>query len=170
RHPCAAGRLPGGGGGGRVRRARHGVGRGGAGAAGHVRAGREGAGPAAAVGGGRSRLGAGARPPRRRGARRRHVRGPAQRPLPHLSGTHELPGVRAGSAGGAAVTTFDAGPRYTPDELARLLRLPPPTREQAAVISAPLAPLLVVAGAGSGKTETMAARVVWLVANGYVHP
>ena len=30
--------------------------------------------------------------------------------------------------------------------------------------------LLVVAGAGSGKTETMAARVVWLVANGYVRP
>jgi DNA helicase-2/ATP-dependent DNA helicase PcrA len=68
------------------------------------------------------------------------------------------------------VTTFDAGPRFTPYELARLLRLPPPTREQAAVISAPLEPLLVVAGAGSGKTETMAARVVWLVANGYVHP
>src|SRR5690606_27092558 len=118
----------------------------------------------------RSRLGAGARPPRRRGARRRHVRGPAQRPLPHLSGTHELPGVRAGSAGGAAVTTFDAGPRYTPDELARLLRLPPPTGGRAAVVPAPLAPLLVVAGAGSGKTDTMAARVVWLVANGYGHP
>jgi DNA helicase-2/ATP-dependent DNA helicase PcrA len=31
-------------------------------------------------------------------------------------------------------------------------------------------PLLVVAGAGSGKTETMASRVVWLVANGYVEP
>ena len=29
-------------------------------------------------------------------------------------------------------------------------------------------PALVVAGAGSGKTETMAARVVWLVANGIV--
>ena len=28
----------------------------------------------------------------------------------------------------------------------------------------------MVAGAGSGKTETMAARVVWLVANGYVAP
>ena len=26
----------------------------------------------------------------------------------------------------------------------------------------------VIAGAGSGKTETMAARVVWLVANGLV--
>ena len=31
-------------------------------------------------------------------------------------------------------------------------------------------PLLVVAGAGSGKTETMAARVVWLVANRLVEP
>lgn len=44
----------------------------------------------------------------------------------------------------------------------------PPTDEQAAVIEAPLAPALVVAGAGSGKTETMASRVVWLVANGLV--
>ena len=66
--------------------------------------------------------------------------------------------------------THDAGPRYTPAELARLLRLPPPTREQAAVIAAPVAPMLVVAGAGSGKTETMAARVVWLVANDYLRP
>lgn len=33
-----------------------------------------------------------------------------------------------------------------------------------------MSPLLVVAGAGSGKTETMASRVVWLVANGYVEP
>ncbi len=32
----------------------------------------------------------------------------------------------------------------------------PPTVEQTAVIEAPLAPALVVAGAGSGKTETMA--------------
>ena len=44
----------------------------------------------------------------------------------------------------------------------------PPTVEQTAVIEAPLAPALVVAGAGSGKTETMAGRVVWLVANGIV--
>ncbi|MEO3743734.1 UvrD-helicase domain-containing protein [Plantactinospora sp. B5E13] len=64
----------------------------------------------------------------------------------------------------------DAGPRFTPVELARLLRLPAPTVEQAEIIAAPVEPLLVVAGAGSGKTETMAARVVWLVANGYVHP
>ncbi|MFG2012641.1 ATP-dependent helicase [Micromonospora sp. NPDC048868] len=64
----------------------------------------------------------------------------------------------------------DAGPRYTPVELAKLLRLPAPTREQAAIIAAPVEPLLVVAGAGSGKTETMAARVVWLVANSHVRP
>lgn len=64
----------------------------------------------------------------------------------------------------------DAGPRFTPVELARLLRLPTPTEEQVAVISAPPEPLLVVAGAGSGKTETMAGRVVWLVANGYARP
>ncbi|MEV0897715.1 ATP-dependent DNA helicase [Actinoplanes sp. NPDC049802] len=64
----------------------------------------------------------------------------------------------------------DSGPRYTPRELARLLRLPEPTTEQEAIIASPVEPLLVVAGAGSGKTETMASRVVWLVANGYAHP
>jgi DNA helicase-2/ATP-dependent DNA helicase PcrA len=61
-------------------------------------------------------------------------------------------------------------PRIGPAALAATLGLPPPTPEQAAVISAPLAPAVVVAGAGSGKTETMSARVVWLVANGYVRP
>ncbi len=45
-----------------------------------------------------------------------------------------------------------------------------PTEQQAAVIGAPPGPMLVVAGAGAGKTETMAARVVWLVANGFVRP
>ena len=55
--------------------------------------------------------------------------------------------------------------------LAEALGLPPPTDEQRAVIEAdPLRPVLVVAGAGSGKTETMASRVVWLVANGHVDP
>ena len=57
--------------------------------------------------------------------------------------------------------------RYSPAELSGALGLFPPTDEQAAVISAPPGPLVVVAGAGAGKTETMAARVVWLVANGY---
>ena len=59
---------------------------------------------------------------------------------------------------------------YTPAQLAMLLGLPEPTGEQAAVIAAPLAPLAVIAGAGSGKSETMAARLVWLVANGLVTP
>ena len=59
---------------------------------------------------------------------------------------------------------------YSPAQLARLLRVPEPTPEQAAVIAAPLGPLAVVAGAGSGKSETMAARLVWLVANGMVRP
>src|SRR4029077_7467821 len=63
------------------------------------------------------------------------------------------------------------GPAHLgPVQLARLLRLPDPTPEQAAVISAPLGPLAVIAGAGSGKSETMAARLVWLVANGMVRP
>lgn len=46
----------------------------------------------------------------------------------------------------------------------------PPTAQQAAVIGAPMEPMLVVAGAGAGKTATMAARVVWLVANGFIRP
>ena len=62
-------------------------------------------------------------------------------------------------------------PRATaPHELAGALGLFPPTEEQAAVIAAPPGPLVVIAGAGAGKTETMAARVVWLVANGYAEP
>jgi DNA helicase-2/ATP-dependent DNA helicase PcrA len=46
-----------------------------------------------------------------------------------------------------------------------------PSPEQAGVVQAPVdRPLVVVAGAGSGKTETMAARVAWLVANQLVAP
>ncbi|WP_375489014.1 ATP-dependent helicase, partial [uncultured Mycobacterium sp.] len=63
-----------------------------------------------------------------------------------------------------------ATPRYSPAELACALGLLEPTAEQAAVIAAPPGPLVVIAGAGAGKTETMAARVVWLVANGYASP
>ena len=59
---------------------------------------------------------------------------------------------------------------YSPAELACALGLFEPTAEQAAVIAAPPGPLVVIAGAGAGKTETMAARVVWLVANGYAEP
>ncbi|MBN7463499.1 ATP-dependent helicase, partial [Mycobacteroides abscessus subsp. abscessus] len=59
---------------------------------------------------------------------------------------------------------------YSPAELSRVLGLFEPTDEQAAVIGAPPGPMVVIAGAGAGKTETMAARVVWLVANGYATP
>ena len=52
--------------------------------------------------------------------------------------------------------------------IATALGLPTPTLAQQEVIEAPPVPALVVAGAGSGKTETMSARVVWLVANGHV--
>src|ERR1035441_8362830 len=77
---------------------------------------------------------------------------------------------------GAMVTTvlvttgMDRAGQIGPVQLARLLRLPEPTPEQAAVICAPLGPMAVIAGAGSGKSETMAARLVWLVANGMVRP
>ena len=60
--------------------------------------------------------------------------------------------------------------RHSAQSIAEALGNPSPTAEQRAVIQAPMGPLLVVAGAGSGKTETMASRVVWLVANGYVEP
>ena len=55
-------------------------------------------------------------------------------------------------------------------QIADALGSPRPTDQQVAVIEAPLAPALIVAGAGSGKTETMANRVVWLLANRLVRP
>jgi DNA helicase-2/ATP-dependent DNA helicase PcrA len=55
-------------------------------------------------------------------------------------------------------------------DIADALGLPRPTEQQRAVIEAPLSPALVVAGAGSGKTETMANRVLWLLANNKVQP
>ena len=57
----------------------------------------------------------------------------------------------------------------TPRDLARVLGVPY-TEEQLAAITAPLEPGVIVAGAGSGKTTVMAARVVWLVATGWVEP
>jgi ATP-dependent DNA helicase UvrD/PcrA len=60
--------------------------------------------------------------------------------------------------------------QFSPGQLARLLGAAEPTAEQAAVIRAPLRPMAVIAGAGSGKSETMAARLVWLVATGLVRP
>ncbi|HEX8487369.1 MAG TPA: ATP-dependent DNA helicase [Propionibacteriaceae bacterium] len=42
--------------------------------------------------------------------------------------------------------------------------------QQIAAITAPLEPGVIIAGAGSGKTTVMAARVVWLVGTGAVRP
>lgn len=56
----------------------------------------------------------------------------------------------------------------SPEDIADVLGRHRPTPEQSEIISLPLAPRLVVAGAGSGKTATMVDRVVWLVANGFV--
>ncbi|HEX5567444.1 MAG TPA: ATP-dependent helicase, partial [Streptomyces sp.] len=56
-----------------------------------------------------------------------------------------------------------------PDQLRQLLGIPF-TAEQLECITAPPAPQVIVAGAGSGKTTVMAARVVWLVGTGQVAP
>ncbi|WP_425560783.1 UvrD-helicase domain-containing protein [Microbacterium paludicola] len=63
---------------------------------------------------------------------------------------------------------WDGGHGITATDIAAALGLPTPTPAQQRVIEAPPSPALVVAGAGSGKTETMAGRVVWLVANEHV--
>ena len=68
--------------------------------------------------------------------------------------------------------------KYTPDQVAEMIiSIDPtfhlPSDEQRPIISIfdnPLEPAVVIAGAGSGKTETMAARVVYLVANGFARP
>jgi DNA helicase-2/ATP-dependent DNA helicase PcrA len=59
----------------------------------------------------------------------------------------------------------------TPEQLARVMGTPyAPSAQQWAAISAPLEPAVVIAGAGSGKTTLMAARVVYLVLTGQVRP
>ncbi|WP_338320590.1 UvrD-helicase domain-containing protein, partial [Streptomyces lonarensis] len=58
---------------------------------------------------------------------------------------------------------------HHPDELKSLLGIPF-TDEQIRAITAPAAPQVIVAGAGSGKTTVMAARVVWLVGTGRTAP
>lgn len=60
---------------------------------------------------------------------------------------------------------------FSAREIAAKLGQFEPTSEQEAIIEAdPTGTYRVIAGAGSGKTETMAQRVLWLVANGHVQP
>lgn len=69
-----------------------------------------------------------------------------------------------------AASLSDVPARITdPEQLKELLGIPF-TPEQTACITAPPAPQVIVAGAGSGKTTVMAARVVWLVGTGQVAP
>jgi DNA helicase-2/ATP-dependent DNA helicase PcrA len=69
-------------------------------------------------------------------------------------------------------------PKYTPEEIIAKLQahpkfgsqIKPITKHQSAIISSGLEPAVVIAGAGSGKTETMSNRVLYLVANGFAAP
>ncbi len=71
-----------------------------------------------------------------------------------------------------ATATAQLAPRPPitgPEQLAELMRIPF-SPQQIEAITAPLEPAVIVAGAGSGKTTVMAARVVWLVGTGQVAP
>jgi len=60
--------------------------------------------------------------------------------------------------------------KYSADEIAKEIGQDLPTSEQRRIIESPLEPAVVIAGAGSGKTETMSSRLVYLVANGLAEP
>ena len=66
--------------------------------------------------------------------------------------------------------------QYAPEEIIAKLQkefgseIKPITKHQSAIISSGLEPAVVIAGAGSGKTETMSNRVLYLVANGFATP
>ena len=68
--------------------------------------------------------------------------------------------------------------QYSPEEIIAKLQahpkfgatIKPITKFQSVIISSDLEPAVVIAGAGSGKTETMSNRVLYLVANGFVTP
>jgi len=68
--------------------------------------------------------------------------------------------------------------QFSPEEIIAKLQahpkfgatISPITKFQSAIISSDLEPSVVIAGAGSGKTETMSNRVLYLVANGFVKP
>lgn len=60
---------------------------------------------------------------------------------------------------------------YSPAQIAEAIGQYLPNEDQERVITAPIdQPMMAIAGAGAGKTATMAFRVVYLVANGLVAP
>ena len=62
--------------------------------------------------------------------------------------------------------------KFTANQVYQVIKPFELTAEQAAAVQDASidSPTLVVAGAGSGKTELMAVRVLWLVANGFARP
>ena len=61
--------------------------------------------------------------------------------------------------------------RFSASDLARIVGSGTPTAQQQGIIEGdPRGTFRIVAGAGSGKTETMAQRVLWLIANSHVAP
>ncbi len=95
------------------------------------------------------------------------LRGHGRSRLPVLRLPHDLPGAGRGRAG--AVMTATSPVPLTKAVLDDALGFSL-TDEQWAAVSASFAPAVIVAGAGSGKTTSMSARVAWLVGSGYVRP
>ena len=90
--------------------------------------------------------------------------GTALRPL-HVPGDLPRQGLRDGAVVTPATARHPRAARAT-----CWASTGPSATQQFAAITAPLEPAVVIAGAGSGKTTVMAARVVWLVATGQVAP
>ena len=68
-------------------------------------------------------------------------------------------------------TPMNEDAKFSPEEIAVILGQYRPTPEQATIISSPHdRPAVVIAGAGSGKTETMSTRVIYLIANRLIEP
>ncbi len=138
-------------------------------------------GPAAGGAGHRCRAGVGRGDPRR-GRRcdvRRAVRRDPRRLVRLLRLHRLLPGCGPRPPGDRMNATHPgpAAPLRDPADLRRLYEAPRDgwqpftlTDEQLAAATAPLAPGVIVAGAGSGKTTVMQARVVWLAGSGQVRP
>jgi DNA helicase-2/ATP-dependent DNA helicase PcrA len=63
-------------------------------------------------------------------------------------------------------------PKFSANQVYQVIKPFELTTQQASAVqdASVDSPTLVVAGAGSGKTELMAVRVLWLVANGFAKP
>src|SRR5690606_15614520 len=141
---------------------------------------RQGQGAGAAPAGARRRRHPGERAPARRGRRPDPLRGaprPAEQRVralrlrPDVSRHRRRDGAPMTDPAAPAARGFPTRRIDTPDDL-RLATGADFTfsDQQFAAITAPLTPAVVIAGAGSGKTAVMAARVAYLVLTGQVRP